>query len=94
MKIIFFKVPHFPVLAWNSQGGQFPVWSCWVVHQNTQDGSWELESVQGNKVLLTQQGREAAWLGAGMELAGLWAVPSVPGANMKICIRPEDTDSQ
>lgn len=42
-------------------------------------------------MLLTQQGREAAWLGAHVGLAGLRLTPSVPGSNMGISLRPADS---
>lgn len=80
--IIFLKVSHPLELAWKSQGGRFPVLELLggLLISNLQNGRLELGCVQVNKVLLIQ-GREAAWLCAHTELAGLWFVPSVPGSN-------------
>lgn len=82
---IFLKVSHPLVLAWKGQGGPFPVLEllAGLLISNPQNRSLKLRCVQVNKVLLTQQGRQAAWLGAHTELPGLWFVPSVPGSNMK-----------
>ena len=68
-----------------SRGGQFPVLELLggLLISNPQNGSLETGSVQVNKALLIQQGREATWLGACMELAVLWVVSSVPRSNMK-----------
>lgn len=82
---ISLKVSHPLVLAWKSQGGPFPVLELLgvLLISHPQNGSLKLGCVQVNKVLVTQQGQEAARLGAHTELAGLWFVPSVPGSNVK-----------